>query len=199
MMDSSTFLATRNHSGVAHVIIGKIGLTRRRHSGSRSLRMISLRRRLHAKRRWLAFALLISPVSVLAQSIQPGKWDVTSTAVDLVVPGAPAFLLRMMKGKSKTERKCLDQSAASTGVAALLVPDPKAQCRVESLQVGAGRYAQSLTCQQKSGPPIRIRRAGTYDASGFAGRLEMAGETPKGPMSMVLDQKATHSIGTCGG
>jgi len=150
-------------------------------------------------RRWFAFALLISPVSVSAQSIQTGKWDVTSTAVDLVVPGAPAFLLRMMKGKSKTERKCLDQSAANTGVAALLVPDPAAQCRVESLQIAGGRYTQALTCQQKSGPPIRIKRAGTYNASGFAGRLDMAGETPKGPMSMVLDQKATHSNGTCGG
>lgn len=150
-------------------------------------------------RRWFAFALLISPVSGFAQSIQPGKWDVTSTAVDMVVPGAPAFLLRMMKGKSKSERKCLDQSAANAGVAALLVPDPKAQCRVDSLQIGGGRYAQSLTCPQKSGSPIRIKRAGTYDASGFAGRLDMAGETPKGPMSMILDQKATHSNGTCGG
>ena len=150
-------------------------------------------------RRWFAVILLVLPVGVAAQPIQFGKWDVTSTAVDLVVPGAPAFLLRMMKGKSKSERKCLDQSAANTGVAALLVPDPKAQCRVDSEQISGGHYAQSLTCPQKSGPPIRIKRAGTYDASGFAGPLEMAGETPRGPMSMILDQKATHSTGKCRG
>ena len=122
--------------------------------------MTSLRRRLRAMRRWFAFALLISPVSVFAQSIQPGKWDVTSTAVDLVVPGAPAFLLRMMKGKSKTERKCLDQSAANTGVAALLVPDPKAQCRVESLQVGAGRLCAvaDLPAEIGAAHPDQARR-----------------------------------------
>jgi hypothetical protein len=146
--------------------------------------MTSLRRRLRAMLRWFAFVLLISPVSVFAQSIQPGKSEVTSTAVDLVVPGAPAFLLRMMKGKSKSERKCVDQSAANAGVTALLVPDPKAQCRVESLQIASGRYTQALTCQQKwgAGHPDQARKH--YNASGFAGRLDMTGETPKGPMSM---------------
>lgn len=163
------------------------------------LPMIFLGQRLHARTQWLGYILLISPVGVSAQTIQPGKWDVTSTAVDLVVPGAPAFLLRMMKGKSKSERKCLDPSAANTGVAALLQPDPKAQCRIDSLQIGGGRYAQTLSCPQTSGPPIQIKRAGTYDASGFTGRLDMSGETPKGPMRMTLGQKASHSAGACRG
>jgi len=146
-----------------------------------------------------ALVLLLIPASISAQAIQPGKWDVTSTAVDLDIPGAPSFLLRMMKGRSKSERKCLDESAANSGVAALLVPDPKAQCRVDSLRIADGRYSQTLTCPQKSGPPIQIKRAGIYDAMGFTGRLEMAGTTPKGPMNVVLDQKATHIDGACRG
>ena len=145
----------------------------------------------------IALALLLLPSATAAQSIQTGRWDVTSTAVDLVVPGAPAFLLRMIKGRSKSERKCISPELSATGVAALLAPDPKAQCHIDSQQIADGRYSQTLTCPQKQGPPIKIRRAGSYDASGFAGRLDMSGQTPKGAMSMILDQKATHAAGAC--
>ena len=107
---------------------------------------------------WPSLLLLLISTSVTAQAIQPGRWDVRSTAVDLVIPGAPGFL-----------------------------------------RIADGRYAQTLTCAQKSGPPIQIKRAGTYDTSGFAGRLEMAGQTPKGPMSIILDQKAVRADASCGG
>jgi hypothetical protein len=149
-------------------------------------------------RRLVGFAFLVLPATALAQAIPAGKWDVTSTAVDLDIPGAPSFLLRMLKGRSKSERKCVSAEQASTGVAALLAPDPKAQCKVGSLQISDGRYRQALTCPQKSGPPIQITRSGTYDALGFAGHLEMAGQAPKGPMHITLEQKATHVAGICG-
>ena len=73
---------------------------------------------------------------------------------------------------------------------ALLAPDPKARCRVDSQRVADGRYAQALTCPQKKGEPMRIVRAGTYNAAGFVGRATVAGTTPKGPLSIVLDQRA---------
>ena len=44
-------------------------------------------------RRWFGLILSLVPASVAAQAIQPGGWDVTSTAVNLVIPGAPSFLL----------------------------------------------------------------------------------------------------------
>jgi hypothetical protein len=143
--------------------------------------------------------LLFFPAAVAAQAMPTGKWDVTSTAVDLDIPGAPSFLLRMMKGRSKSEHKCLSPGQAGSGVAALLTPDPKAQGEVDSLQLESGHYRQTLTCPQKSGSPIRINRSGTYDASGFAGRLDMIGQTPKGAMHIILDQKATHVAGICRG
>jgi hypothetical protein len=98
----------------------------------------------------------------------------------------------MMKGKSKSERKCISSELATTGVAVLLAPDPKAQCHTDVQQIAGGRYGQALTCPQKQGPPISITRTGTYNASGFAGRLDMGGQTPKGAMRITLDQKATH-------
>ncbi|MBA2935211.1 DUF3617 family protein [Sphingomonas sp. CGMCC 1.13654] len=146
-----------------------------------------------------AIVLLLLPGAAGAQAVQSGPWDVTSTAVSLDIPGAPAFLLRMMKGKSKSERKCVSPVQAVDGVAALLAPDPKAQCHVDSQQIAGGLYHQALTCPQKQGPPIRITRSGTYDAAGFTGRLDMGGQTPKGAMSIVLDQKAVHAAGTCRG
>lgn len=148
-------------------------------------------------RRYILFALVLVPGMAAAQAIEPGRWDVVSTAVELVVPGTPGFLLRMMKGRSKTEHKCVVPAAAQTGVGALLTPDPKAQCHVDSLHIGDGRYAQTLTCPQKKGDPMHIMRSGTYTAAGFSGRMKMAGPTSKGPLAVTIDQSATHSPGKC--
>ena len=138
-------------------------------------------------RRLLAATLVLLPAAADAQAVQPGAWDVTSRVVDLTVPGVPGFLVRMMRGKSKAEHKRL---SSGQGVEALLAPDPKAGCRVDSQRVDDGRYAQALTCPQKKGDPVHIMRAGTYDATGFAGRATVAGSTPKGPFRVVLDQQA---------
>lgn len=129
----------------------------------------------------------VAGASAAGPDIAPGDWAVTSTVVDLTVPGVPRFLQRLARGKSKSERKRL---APGQGIEALLAPDPKAQCRVDSQQVTAGRYHQALTCPQKRGDPVHIDRAGSYDSNGFAGRATVMGETPKGPVNIVLDQRA---------
>lgn len=134
-----------------------------------------------------AFILVPSVMMANVQTVAAGRWDVTSTVVELSVPGVPSFLVRMMRGKSKAERK---QLAAGQGIEALLVPDPKAACRVDSQRVADGRYAQALTCPQKRGEPMHIARAGTYDGSGFVGVATVTGVTPKGAMKIVLNQRA---------
>lgn len=93
----------------------------------------------------------------------------------------------MIRGRSKAERKRL---AAGDGLAALLAPDPKARCRVDDQRVGDGRYSQTLTCPQSKGDPVHIARSGSYDAGGFAGQATVSGATPKGPLRIVLDQRA---------
>jgi hypothetical protein len=112
---------------------------------------------------------------------------VTSTVRELSVPGVPGFLQRMARGRAKAEHK---RVATNQGVEALLAPDPKAKCRVDSQIIAAGRYAQVLTCPQKNGEPMRVNRAGTYDAAGFSGRAMVTGTTAKGALSIVLDQRA---------
>lgn len=139
--------------------------------------------------KYLMLMLVGLSTTATAQVVQPGDWDITSKVVDLTVPGVPGFLLRMMKGKSKAERKHL---SSGQGIETLLMPDPKARCRIDSQRVADGRYAQSLSCPQKKGDWIRISRAGTYDATGFTGRATVAGLTPKGALNIVLDQRATH-------
>ena len=150
-------------------------------------------------RRVLPLAALLPILTAAADTpaIQPGGWDVKSTAVDLTVPGAPGFLLRMMRGKSKTEHKCLAPQAAAQGIAALLVPDPKARCTVESTKIADGRFAQVIGCPQKDGRVMRLVRSGTYDATGFTARATMSGQTPKGPLNIVLDQTARRAGPAC--
>ena len=144
--------------------------------------------------RTLAVLLLAVPTAGFAQSSAPVRWDVTSTVVDLTIPGAPGFMLRMAKGKSRAEKKCVP---AGQSIAAVLAPDPKAKCRVDSQQVADGRYSQVLSCPQRKGDPMRVTRSGTYDANGFAGRADMTGQTPKGPMKIALTQRAARVAGKC--
>ncbi|WP_380779957.1 DUF3617 domain-containing protein [Sphingomonas sp. R86520] len=135
----------------------------------------------------LALILASSAATASAPALPPGRWDVTSTVVELTVPGVPGFLVRMMRGKSKAERKHL---TLGQGIEALLIPDPKAQCRVDSQKVAGGRYAQALSCPQKRGDPMHIARVGTYDRTGFVGEAIVTGITPKGAMKIVLNQRA---------
>jgi len=137
------------------------------------------------------FMIILAGLSTTAtaQVVEPGDWDVTSKVVDLTVPGVPGFLLRMMRGKSKAERKHL---SSGQGLEALLMPDPKARCRIDSQRITDGRYTQTLSCPQKKGDWMRISRTGTYDTEGFTGRATVTGTTPKGALNIVLDQRATH-------
>ena len=136
----------------------------------------------------LAPALAQIFAAAAGQAVEPGAWAVRSTVVDLTLPGVPGFLQRMARGKLKAERKRL---ATGQGVEALLAPEPKAGCRIDSQRVADGRYAQALTCPQKRGEPLHINRAGTYDSAGFVGRATVTGTTPKGAIGIVLDQRAS--------
>ncbi len=142
----------------------------------------------------LPILLLALSTAGAAQLTSPVRWDVTSTVIDLTIPGAPGFLVRMAKGKSRAEHKCI---AAGQTVAALLAPDPKAMCRIDRQQIADGHYTQALTCPQRRGEPLRVTRFGTYDSSGFVGRAEMTGQIAKGMMHVVLDQQAARAAGKC--
>lgn len=132
---------------------------------------------------------LVSQADVIVPPyVEPGAWNVVSRVVDITVPGVPGFLVRMARGKSKAEHKRVAQGQR---VDALLAPDPKARCRIESQSVADGRYAQTLACPQKKGAPLQIVRSGSYDASGFAGQAIVTGTTPKGALHIILDQRAS--------
>lgn len=139
--------------------------------------------------KYLMLMLAGLSTNATAQAVQPGDWDVTSKVVDLTLPGVPGFLVRMMKGKSKAERK---HPSSGQGMETLLMPDPKARCRIDSQRVADGHYTQSLSCPQKKGDWMRISRTGTYDTAGFTGRATVTGTTPKGALNIVLDQRAAH-------
>ncbi len=143
--------------------------------------------------------VLLCPAATSAQSLPAGNWAIKSTAVDLEIPGAPGFMLRMMRGNSKTEHKCIAPDQARTGVATLFVPRPDAKCTVERAQFDGGRIDHVMLCPQKKGPPMRVVRAGSYGASGFTARMTMTGQTDKGAMRIVADQVATRAGPTCKG
>ena len=142
--------------------------------------------------RYVAAAMVLVPSHAGAQAIKSGAWDVTSTVVELSIPGVPGFIQRMIKGKAKAEHKQLSEGQ---GVDALLAPDPMAKCRVDDQRIADGKYTQSLSCPQKQGSSLQISRAGTYDANGFTGRAMVGGTTTRGTLRIVLDQHARRVAG----
>lgn len=148
--------------------------------------------------RWPALLLLALPSALAAQAIAPGAWTGRITVREVTAPGVPGFLLRMARGKSKSEKRCLSPALAATGIAALLAPDPKAKCTVASQHVAEGHYDQVLICPQKSGAPLKVVRAGTYSAAGLSGRVTMDGASPKGAFHFAGDQSFTRTGDRCG-
>ncbi len=147
----------------------------------------------------ILLALLLPAAGAAAQTIQPGEWTGTVTVRELVVPGAPSFLLSMARGKSRSERKCLSPALAQTGAVALLSPDPKAKCTVLRQQLAGGRYEQTLSCPQRKGAPLNVVRRGSYDANGLTGTVVMTGTTPKGAMRFAGDQVVRRTKPACRG
>ena len=147
--------------------------------------------------RHILLLLALVPAVATPQSLPAGSWAIKSTAVDLVIPGAPGFVLRMMRGKSRTERRCIAPDQAQAGVATLFVPKPEAKCTVEHARFADGRIDHAMSCPQKKGPPMRIVRAGSYGATGFTARMTMTGETDKGAMRIVADQVAARTGPVC--
>jgi hypothetical protein len=145
----------------------------------------------------LPLLLLLVPAGLSAQAIAPGEWTGRLTVREIVAPGVPGFLLRMARGKSRTERKCISPVLAATGPVALLAPDPKANCTVASQHLANGRYDQVLMCPQKKGPPLRIDRTGRYDVAGLVGQVAMNGNSDRGAFRFVGAQTVMRTGATC--
>lgn len=145
----------------------------------------------------LAFPALGSPGAVANPPIHAGNWDVKSTAVDLVVPGTPGFVLRMMRGKSKVDHKCIAPEQAKAGLAAVLSPDAKAKCQVESLTVSGDRFEQAVNCPSKDNGTLHIVRSGTFTADSYTARMTMTGQSAKGATRVVIDQLAKRTAQAC--
>ena len=145
-----------------------------------------------------ALLLALVPAALSAQAIAPGEWTGRITVRELTAPGVPGFLLRMARGKSKSEKRCVPPPLAATGIAALLAPDPKAKCTVASQHVADGRYDQLMMCPQKQGAPLKVARVGTYSAAGLTGKVVMDGTSAKGAFHFAGDQVFTRTRATCG-
>lgn len=141
-------------------------------------------------RHLVAATITMAAGAPAADSLTPGRWDIRSSTTEMSVPGLPSFIARMMQGRSKVEHKRLGKGE---GVEALLAPDPKAKCHVDVQRVAAGTYHQALTCPQKDGQAVQVIRTGSYDKTGFAGVATITGKTAKGPMRIVLAQRASRS------
>ena len=121
-------------------------------------------------------AALPLAAGAFAQSlgIQPGQWEIVSTTTAAEMPGAPAGVADMMRGRSITVRHCITPREAAEGPQAAMKKNNS--CRV-SYHVGAGgRFTSEMSCAEGGGT-MTANSAGTVNATSFSSttRMVMAG------------------------
>ena len=102
----------------------------------------------------VATSMLLPAVTVAAETPMPaGKWDIRFTNVEMSIPGMPAFIARLMRGRSKVEPKRL---TTGQGIEALLAPDPKANCRVTFQQIAGVDTARHSPARKNGAIQCRL-------------------------------------------
>ena len=145
--------------------------------------------------RYLLAAAALPILLAAATPVPAGRYDVTFRVSDVGADGVPSFLLRMAKGRTRTERKCVPSGEG--GPAVLIAPDAKAKCRVDRQTIANGRFEQQFTCPQKDGRTTTAVRNGAFTPTGYTASLVITGTTPKGKLRLTGEQTARYAGARC--
>ena len=130
---------------------------------------------------------------VAAQAtIQPGQWETTSTVTDADMPGVPAIIIGMMKGRPKTFSHCITPEQAAKDPRSLIQTGKS--CTIQSFSMTGGKLSSVTVCPQPKGV-MTVTSTGTYTPTSYtaASRMVMTGER-----TMTLNATVTSKlIGAC--
>ncbi len=139
------------------------------------------------------FALLAAvPALAAAQSVTPGKWEITTTVQSMEMPGAPPGIAAMMKGRPIRVTHCLTAEEAAKGPQEMM--KSRKECQFTRYSMSGGKLSSEMVCRQGGGT-MTATSTGSFSPTDFttSGRSVMTGSQP-----MTLTATTVgHRIGDC--
>ena len=141
----------------------------------------------------LLFAVLAAfPALAAAQSVQPGNWEIVTTVESIELPGAPAGIAAMMKGRPLKVSHCVTPEEAARGPQDMI--KARKECQFARYSMTGGKLSSEMTCKQ-GGSSMTTTVDGSFTATSFttSGRTVATGGRP---MTMTATTVG-HRIGDC--
>ena len=146
--------------------------------------------------RWKVIGLTMAgmPALALAQSsgVTPGLWEIAVTINTVDMPGGPAFVAKMMQGKTTRVKQCITPADAAKGPQEML--KSAKGCTFTKYSMQNGRMNSELTCAQ-GGQTTTSVSSGTFTPASFT---SSARSVTTGQMPMTMTSTANGKlIGPC--
>ena len=103
-------------------------------------------------------------VTVAAQMIQPGKWEMVSTPTSVDMPGAPPQIVAMMKSRPIKMSICITPDQARLGPQALAKVSKN--CRYTRFDIRGTRIDSNMVCNQRGGG-MTVTASGNFTRTSF--------------------------------
>ena len=132
----------------------------------------------------LSCAVLLSSAAV-AQTVQPGMWETTSTTKSANMPDMPAFLAKRLQGHTVTVKHCITPEEAAQGPKQMIAQQKS--CSIDHYNMSGGRFDAKLICSGTT-----VTSAGSYTPVSMSGDSHVSG--PNGvDMTAHVESRRTGS------
>jgi|GEM_PF-1281961 len=147
-----------------------------------------------------------APATAASLGLQPGKWESTTTTLDMTTTGMPTNMPKNMmpqKPGPLTATTCLTAEQAAKGPAELLQDalaklknaKVKIDCTITNSTFAGGKIASEASCTLPTGS-LKTKTNGTY--SGTTASYDSEATVTSGPINSVTKTHTeTHRVGEC--
>jgi hypothetical protein len=147
------------------------------------------------KTRGIGWALLAVPTLALAQSsgVTPGQWETAVTINSVSAPGAPAFIAKMMTGKTTRVKHCITPADAARGPQDMLKQSKS--CTFTRYSMVNGKLSSEISCVN-GGQTTVSTSTGSFTPTSFTSQGRSV--TTGGSMPMTVTTTANgRLVGPC--
>lgn len=127
----------------------------------------------------------IQPGQIQPGQIQPGMWRSTSTITDISIPGLPANVLEMVRGRfgqGYTSEQCISADDLNPD-SALFAGENQENCEYRDFSYSGGAMRVELVCDTQGAGQAVIEVSGTGGPASYSGTTNMT--ITGGPMGTM--------------
>ncbi len=143
-----------------------------------------------------AMAALGLPAAVYAaNTLTPGKWQITGKVVSMEMPGMPAGAAKMMAGRPFQHSYCLTPEDAAKGAKEMLANSTRDDCTYTKFDMKGGKLDAVMHCRSPQGD-MNMSMSGDYGPTAYSSTSTMVIEGPQGTMKTTSKIEGKR-IGDC--